>query len=458
MPHNWKKTAVLTIGGVTATYVASISPALSVLTVLGMLPALYWAEEGGEDNDEVAHDNGFFPNLAQPSFIPSVQPPLKQSSLGMQIKFGTDAASGHGVIWQPNNTAVTLNTNTGIIGTMGTGKTQFTKSVVYQMVSNKDNKGNIGFLIIDYKSDYVDSQFVTATQAKVFKLHRLPYNPLSLFGDMPMLPVHTAAGFTDTMGRAFNLGQKQRLRLQNAVIRCYEAAGIHADKPQTWGNLAPTIADLWEVFTSTDPAPEEDSLYAALSKLASFQIFEPDAAAVQGLYALVSGAVVVEVAGYPPDVQNLVVGLTLDLFYAQMQRHGKPSVSGDFRQITKMILVDEADNFMSQNYPSLRKILKEGREYGVGLILSTQFLSHFKSETDSYSDYILTWIVHKVSNINAQGIAATFNVAEKAEQQSLMNEIRKLEKHCSLYINGQKEITRLHDLPFFQIAKNRENI
>lgn len=451
MANNWKKAAVLTAGGVTATYAATISPALSILTVLGMLPALYWAS-ADDDSDE--QQGGFFPHLAQQPTPPAL-PLKKHAATGMQITFGDDA-TGSRVIWQPNNTASTLNTNTGIIGTMGTGKTQFTKSLVYQMINSPDNRGDIGFLIVDYKSDYVDSQFVAATRAKVFKLYKLPYNPLALFGDLPMLPVHTAAGFTDTMGRAFNLGQKQRLRLQNTVLRAYEAAGIHADKPQTWSRPAPTVQDLWDEFTTgTDSAPEEDSLYAALSKLASFQVFEPDATAVQSLYGLISGAVVIEVAGYPPDVQNLVVGLTLDLFYAQMQRHGKPSVSGDFRQITKMILVDEADNFMSQNYPALRKILKEGREYGVGLILSTQFLGHFKSESDSYSDYILTWVIHKVSNINAQGIAAVFNVAEKAEQQNLMNTVRKLEKHQSLYINGQKEITSIHDLPFFKLAKSR---
>lgn len=62
-----------------------------------------------------------------------------------------------------------------------------------------------------------------------------------------------------------------------------------------------------------------------------------------------------------------------------MQKRGKPVVRGDYRQLTKMILVDEADNFMRQDFSSLRKILKEGREYGVGAILSTQEITHFKT-------------------------------------------------------------------------------
>lgn len=55
-----------------------------------------------------------------------------------------------------------MNTNTGIIGTMGTGKTQFTKSLVTQLICNQscnvDGK-SIGLLIFDYKSDYVDETF-----------------------------------------------------------------------------------------------------------------------------------------------------------------------------------------------------------------------------------------------------------------------------------------------------------
>ena len=52
---------------------------------------------------------------------------------------------------------------------------------------------------ISDKSDYVDDAFCSATKANRLKLHRLPYNPLSLYGDMPMLPLHIATGFTETM-------------------------------------------------------------------------------------------------------------------------------------------------------------------------------------------------------------------------------------------------------------------
>ena len=90
------------------------------------------------------------------------------------------------------------------------------------------------------------------------------------------------------------------------------------------------------------------------------------------------GVVVIDLSGYDADIQSLIVAITLDLFYSQMQAAGSSKLNNKYRQITKLILVDEADNFMSEGFPALKKILKEGREFGVGTILSTQFLKKLR--------------------------------------------------------------------------------
>ncbi|MEZ9590749.1 DUF87 domain-containing protein, partial [Vibrio breoganii] len=375
------------------------------------------------------------------------------SGLPLTVLFGHEAMTHKPLNWEPTNTAKFMNTNTGIIGTMGTGKTQFTKSVITQLYRNQNDNVNgapIGMLIFDYKSDYVDDKFVNETAAKKHKLFKLPYNPLSLYGDTPMLPIHTAAGFSETMSRAYGLGKKQQLRLENLILESYATAGIQPEDPSTWNRPAPTIDDVWALFLDQEKV-EEDSLYAALSKLARFKIFESEPEKMTSLYELVDGITVVELAGYPSEIQNLVVALTLDLFYSQMQKKGKPEIQGDFRQITKMILVDEADNFMSQNFPSLRKILKEGREYGVGVVLSTQDITHFQTGENDYSSYVLSWVIHRVAKIRPQELKAMFGVNEKAEQEKLMETINKLEKHYSLYIDGAKKIVKMRDRAFWEL-------
>ncbi|RQW62376.1 DNA phosphorothioation-dependent restriction protein DptH [Vibrio viridaestus] len=392
-------------------------------------------------------------------FIEEVEESEKESNIvesdgHLTVLFGHNAMNQQPLEWEPTNTAKFMNTNTGIIGTMGTGKTQFTKSAITQLYRNQHNNVDgqpIGMLIFDYKSDYVDDEFQQASGAKKFNLFHLPYNPLSLFGDTPMLPVHTARGFSETVARAFNLGQKQQLKLRKLIGEAYELAGIHKADPITWSKPAPTIEDVWQLFLDSEPDP--DSLYAALETLCELEVFETDYQKCQSLYDLMDGITVIELAGYPGEIQSLVVALTLDLFYMQMQKKGKPQVQGDFRQITKMILVDEADNFMSQNFPSLRKILREGREYGVGVILSTQDITHFHTGENDYSSYILTWVIHRVAKIKAQDIKAMFSVNEKADQDRLMDTIQKLDKHYSLYIDGAKNIVKMRDRAFWELVK-----
>ncbi|MFP5735484.1 ATP-binding protein, partial [Salmonella sp. 741265103_PSA] len=391
------------------------------------------------------------PGSLQPA-VSVVTPDISDTPL--QILFGHDVARQSPLYWEPTNTAKFMNTNTGIIGTMGTGKTQFTKSLVTQLMRNQscnvDGKP-IGLLIFDYKSDYVDEAFLDATGAKKYQLSLLPYNPLSLFGDMPMLPRHTAMAFAETMGKAYNLGVKQRMKLVTLIMECYDLAGIVPHDRATWNCVAPTIEDVWQQYLAQDKV-DEDSLYAALYNLAGFQIFETNPEKMTSLYDLVDGVTVIELAGYSQEIQNLVVALTLDLFYAQMQKRGKPVVRGDYRQLTKMILVDEADNFMRQDFSSLRKILKEGREYGVGAILSTQEITHFKTGENNYASYILTWVIHRVSEIRNADIKAVFNVDDKGDQESLMGQIRQLEKHFSLYVDGDKQVKKMRDRAFWELS------
>jgi len=98
--------------------------------------------------------------------------------------------------------------------------------------------------------------------------------------------------------------------------------------------------------------------------------------------------------------------------------------------------------------------LKEGREYGVGVILSTQDITHFKTGENDYSAYILSWVVHRVSQLKNQDIKALFNVDDRREQEVLMNTIRGLEKHHSLYVDGDKVVAKIKDKAFWELQRD----
>jgi DNA phosphorothioation-dependent restriction protein DptH len=374
----------------------------------------------------------------------------------LTVKFGTDIKNRSDILWYPTDTTKTFNTNTGIIGTMGTGKTQFTKSLVTQLVNqfNYNVTGSkIDIIIFDYKGDYIGEEFRNATNATIYELEKLPFNPLALFGEKPKLPIHTGRTLTTTLAKAFNLGTVQKSILKNIIQDAYKEKGILSSNKDTWNLAPPTLNDVWKQFINQEKV-QQDSLYVALDDLIEFEIFESDTSLTKSLYDIIDGVTVINLSGYDSNIQNLVVAIILDLFYIQMHNHGSSIVNGDFRQISKMILVDEADNFMSQDFESLKKILKEGREFGVGTILSTQELTHFKTSEDNYANYIFSWVVHKVSTIKSQDIQSVFNISNKSEAENLMSQIRELQKHYSLYVDGnKKDVLKMRDLAFWELLE-----
>ncbi|MDK2562217.1 DNA phosphorothioation-dependent restriction protein DptH [Romboutsia sedimentorum] len=377
----------------------------------------------------------------------------------MQIMFGNRKDNDRPLMWYPTDTEQTLHTNTGIIGTMGTGKTQFTKSLITQMYReqkyNVDGKP-LGMLIFDYKGDYIDEEFVSATNANVCQIFHLPYNPLALLipeKPKPLLPLHTANMLKETISNAFNLGIKQQTLLRDVIMEAYELKGIKKANMNTWDRPAPTINDVCSIYFNREDV-KEDSLYAALKNLYEFEIFEPDTLETKNLFQIVDGVTVINLSGYDEAIQNLVVAITLDIFYTQMLVAGESKQENGYRQLNKLVLVDEADNFLSKNFISIKKILKEGRMFGVGTILSTQLLSHFATSENEYQNYILTWIIHNVSDLNNKDVRYIFNTQSKGEEDSIYNKIKSLAKHESLVkIPKENAPIYIKDKAFWELNK-----
>ena len=79
-----------------------------------------------------------------------------------------------------------------------------------------------------------------------------------------------------------------------------------------------------------DGIKKNDTLFSAMSKLHDFEIFGPDVSKTKSLYDLLNGIVVVNLSLFAgqDDIQDLVVAITLNLFYAQMQAIGSSKLDG----------------------------------------------------------------------------------------------------------------------------------
>ena len=343
---------------------------------------------------------------------------------------------------------------------MGTGKTQFCKSVLYQLRANKDRnvgKQKLGIMVFDFKDDYCDPDFLAKTGGKLLTPHKLPINPFVLYGkkDNPTLVIQTIERFVASVVTAYRLGVKQETRLRDVVYQSYQYQGIDPDKPETFFAFPPpTISLVWQMYELMPKLPK-DSLYSALDNIMRFKFFDTHASgSQQTLFDMLDDSLTVfDVKELDGSIQDLFIALMLDSFFAQMQTAGKPAVQGDLRALKKLIVVDEADNIMRCNFRALERVLKEGREYGVGVMLSTQQLSHFRTKKFDYASMMLCWVIHNVASIDSADVRMLFNT-KRGEEDAVMSSIRQLVKHESLFVDAQKNVEKIDDLPYFKLQQH----
>ena len=120
------------------------------------------------------------------------------------------------------------------------------------------------------------------------------------------------------------------------------------------------------------------------------------------------------------------------------------------RFIDSFLLVDEADNIMKYDFPVLRKLLLEGREFGVGIILASQYLSHFKASGSSrkmdYREPLLTWFIHKVPRISENDL-----IELGISSDGLASRISQLELHQCLCKTLDCDGELIRGIPFYKL-------
>lgn len=392
------------------------------------------------------------PQTEPPAVTPPVvaPPPVLAEGAGIAIHVGEllDAFNRSPVKLNISDTRLNQ-LNVGIVGDLGTGKTQLVKSLVYQIaIASSANRGSRPrFLIFDYKRDYSDPSFVAATGAKVVSPVHLPINLFDLSGAQSQVSpwLERFKFFADVLDKIYSgIGPVQRESLKQAVRACYtDAAG---------SGRQPTIYDIHARYIS-QLGNRPDTIVSILGDLVDMEIFtrDPDANATFGDF--LDGVVVISLADLGQDdrTKNMIVAVMLNMFYEHMLRLEKrPFIGSDpqLRFIDSFLLVDEADNIMRHEFDVLRKLLLQGREFGVGVILASQYLSHFRAGATDYRAPLLTWFIHKVPNILPQELVA---LGMNGDAQALATRVRGLAMHQCLYKTHDIGGAIVQGMPFYRL-------
>lgn len=412
--------------------------------------------EASDESEQEENTSAFIPLSSSASIklnesMAMVADDVHQS---VKIRIGRDR-KGSPIFFEANNTTKISHPNMGVVGGMGFGKTQFALSLIAQFakesVHNVD-KRPIGMLIFDYKGDdYSSDDFLKKVDGKCYSFN-FPFNPLKLIATdktkFMNLPAVTADRISDSFAKAYGLGQVQQSTIKQVILETYKDFGITND-PATWNKPQPTMNNVVDKYFEQYDA--KDKTYALFDKLRDYMIFTSDNSECVSLFEWLDGVKVIDLTPYSGDTKKVIVSLILDLFYEEMRLLGASKLDGDFRELRAMILVDEAHQFLNKDFNSFRNIISEGRMFGVGMVLSTQNLSDFKSSKQEYSQFILSWVILHLNNITKAEVASIFG-SNDPNCQAYVDIVSKAEKFHGICKIGN-EVKTIRTLPYYELVK-----
>ncbi|MBU6958007.1 hypothetical protein KRR23_09685 [Pseudomonas sp. CVAP len=378
---------------------------------------------------------------------------ISEDAVGLNFKIGwtKDLIGSKDVFFYPGNTELN-NINIGVVGDLGTGKTQLLKSLVYQMVKQPEKNRGVApkILILDYKRDFSDKedncQFINKAKVKVVSPYKIPLNLFATYGDSSNRTMLDKIGFfRDILRKIFSVNAPvQDKNLKEAIKRAYQQ--VKDDEGRD-----PTIYDVFKHYEAVvDGKP--DSVSGIISDMVDYEIFEDDPTKIVSFDEFFEGVVAIDLKDLSDEkLKKMVVVIFLNLYSDYMLRvKKKPFLGKDpqTRFIDSYLLVDEAHNIMPYEFEVLTKLLVQGRAFGVGVILASQYFSHFKTTRTDYLEPIGSWFIHQVPGLTARDLD---KIGLPAASDSMVNRISGLEKFNSLCKTLDWSGEFIEEVPFYQL-------
>ena len=407
-------------------------------------------KEPSSSNESLPGVSGSSSQSAPLDNKPETTSPEAAAGLNFKIGCTKDLIGSKEVIFYPGNTELN-NINIGVVGDLGTGKTQLLKSLVYQMVKQPEqNRGEAPkVLILDYKRDFSDKedscQFINKAKVKVVSPYKIPLNLFATAGDSSSRTMLDKIGFfRDILRKIFSVNAPvQDKNLKEAIKAAYQRTRDDEGRD-------PTIYDVFKHYEAIVDRP--DSVSGIISDMVDYEIFEDDPAKIVSFDEFFEGVVAIDLKELSDEkLKKMVVVIFLNLYFDYMLRVKKRPFLGkdpQTRFIDSYLLVDEAHNIMPYEFEVLTKLLVQGRAFGVGVILASQYFSHFKTTRTDYLEPIGSWFIHQVPGLAARDLD---KIGLPAASDSMVNRISGLEKFNSLCKTLDWSGEFIEEVPFYKL-------
>ena len=250
-----------------------------------------------------------------------------------------------------------------VTGETGSGKTQAAKAILRDLRQHA-----IPALILDFKDDYSQPEYALAEEMSVSdaSLGGLPFNPM-----MPSVDPQTGRitilnhihSFSEIVKRIYTLGDQQQFRFREALKDLYQGAGVTLQPFVPSGKQRYPAFD--ELRVMLEQRKENEALLGRLSPIFDLGLFGGEDTG--STFATVAErSSVVRLSQLPGDeAKNAVAEFFLMALYNHLIRLPHP------HSLKRVLVLDEAWRLVKS--PFLEPLMREGRAFGLGVLIATQF-------------------------------------------------------------------------------------
>ena len=292
-----------------------------------------------------------------------------------RIFLGNTLTGNQPVFWEFGHKDL-ANRHMLIFGSSGQGKTYAIQCILCEMGKFRQKS-----LIIDYTNGFLPNQLEPETNDIVApEQHVVSNNPLPINPFLPQVSDHggiiikqnandVAKRIAGLFNAVYNIGDQQYSVLHRAIMD-----GVESLREQM--NLEQMLAVIEEMTNDKKFKASAQTLY---NKLRPFVLDKPFShgekefdwtSIFQDQDPLCN---IFQLAGKDGYSQKLITEFILWDLYGFLQSKGKKSEP-------KVIVLDEVQNLDHQEDSPLSKYLREGRKFGLSLILATQTMSNMKKD------------------------------------------------------------------------------
>lgn len=291
------------------------------------------------------------------------------------ILIGAGVETGEPVYWNPDASTGSANPHVLILGESGFGKTYTITCLIAEL-----SQRNVVSIVFDYGQGFtkesLPKEFVAQVNLVEMQASRdgVDINPLQIFPSDILGPVNVAQRVADTFARVYQkLGVQQHAALRQSVLDAMADEGILPGKPDTWDRQLPafrTILTKLEALADTDAGPRSKaaaSVASHISTLFVFNTFRPNGRQISWSEILRTRdrVIVLQLKGLESSLERAVTEFLLWNLIGYVESAGPGPLSC-------FAVLDEAHKLSCDRGSPVEKLLREGRKFGVGLILASQ--------------------------------------------------------------------------------------